>query len=345
MKTLVCAAPEDGSKAYNLKRLIDGHFRVPKGAVLGVTDAPSASNMWALLNYANAPHVAIRSSAAGEDGVAASFAGQHDTVLNVPGKNVAAAREAVGQVRKSASKSAEYRKTHGLRAIVSMPVIVQAMVADPIASGVMFTADPETQRTDHTVIEWVEGLGDKLVSGEVNPAGRATLDKNGYAIDYSGQPFDWDYRGLYQYGQQIVKLFNGVPQDIEWCFNAEGFWFVQARPLTGVSWSIDKTGRAVTEGVAVGTGHWLMKASRSTRFRKGNVLLTRMTSPHMVGLMRKASGIATEIGGRTCHAAIVARELGKPCVVGVGDGLNTLHKQTVTVDGVKGEVRATITAQ
>ena len=92
-------------------------------------------------------------------------------------------------------------------------------------------------------------------------------------------------------------------------------------------------------GQASGPVKIIHKPTEIDKIEKGDILVTEMTTPDYVPAMRKASAIVTDVGGRTCHAAIVSRELGIPCVVGTGTATSTLKiGQTVTVDGVKGMV-------
>lgn len=96
-------------------------------------------------------------------------------------------------------------------------------------------------------------------------------------------------------------------------------------------------GLAVTRGSV--TGRVRIVAGNDNEFERGEILVTSMTTPDMLDLMAKASGFITELGGRTCHAAVVARAMGKPCVVGVRDIMRHVRTgMTVTVHGERGEV-------
>lgn len=95
----------------------------------------------------------------------------------------------------------------------------------------------------------------------------------------------------------------------------------------------------VSSGKANGTVRVIPKGGHTARFNTGDILVTEMTDPSMVMLMSKASAIITNTGGMTCHAAIVSREMGIPCVVATKDATQTLKDgQTVLVDGDTGEV-------
>ncbi len=127
------------------------------------------------------------------------------------------------------------------------------------------------------------------------------------------------------------------PMDIEWAKDGQtgDLFIVQARPETVVSrreegvlrrMILEKTGPVLAEGMAVGDrigsgpANVIRGAEGIAGFKEGDVLVTEMTDPDWVPIMKIASAIVTDSGGRTCHAAIISRELGIPCIVGTGDG-------------------------
>ena len=202
---------------------------------------------------------AVRSSATAEDLPTASFAGQHDSYLNVAG--VAAVLQHVSRCWGSlfTDRAVTYRLKNGIdHRLVQMAVVVQRMVfAD--AAGILFTADPVTSNRTIVSVEATFGLGEALVSGLVNAdvykvrdgevvskavgnkqlAIHATAAGGTHedAIDQARQeqPVLTDAQAvrLAQLGRRIEAHF-GRPQDIEWCFVAEDFQFVQSRPITTV---------------------------------------------------------------------------------------------------------------
>lgn len=168
---------------------------------------------------------------------------------------------------------------------------------------------------------------------------------------------------LAELGVAIEREY-GAPQDTEWAFDPQGnIWMLQSRPITTISRSgaplpADAT-TAVAQtaseagvagatlvrglGAAPGRGSGAVRLLRSLdeagKLAAGDVLVTHMTSPDWVPLMRKAAAIITDSGGMTCHAAIVSRELGIPCVVGTGDATKRLREgELVTVDATQGTV-------
>jgi pyruvate, water dikinase len=152
-----------------------------------------------------------------------------------------------------------------------------------------------------------------------------------------------------------------TPMDIEWVKDGTTgqLWIVQARPETvqarldvGVMTRFQIVGKpearvtGVAIGSAVGQGpvRVIRHAAELARLREGEVLVAEMTDPDWVPALRRAAAVVTDRGGRTCHAAIVSRELGVPCVVGTGDGTHVLKDgEQVTVScarGTLGEVFA-----
>ena len=340
MIALALATPEYGAKAYNLARLI-GHTAVPQGFALHPDDKRSSGNTRRIMNRFRGQLVAVRSSALGEDGKAVSFAGQHDTFLNVMCEPNSL-WEAINKVKDSVNKSQDYQDVSDVK-VTRMGVIVQEMLA-PQLSGVMFTSDPTSAAYGTMLIEYVEGLGDKLVGGEVNPDGRVRVTGDEFDVEIA-HPLPWSAKRLVELGQRLVDRFNEGPLDIEWAMSPMGhFYILQARPITGVNWNVEGRGTSVQKGVVEGTGRWVHGAHDNKKvddiFYKGDILLTGMTDPRMIHQMILSAGMVTEIGGQTCHAAIVARELGKPCIIGAGNIVRAFIGLDTVIDADKGEVYA-----
>ena len=338
-----------GSKAANLGKLMFNGYRVPNGVVVA-PDEELANHigMDAALDwltdagfnvYESENKFAVRSSGLAEDGEDSSFAGQHDTYLNVDAMDVL---EHVIMCRESAEKARPYREARG-EEDKGIAVLVQMMVPAVVA-GVTFTSDPFNMDLGTSVIEYTKGLGDKLVSGEVNPTNSFEVNNgtNTFIPNLSyAERQEYSLNKVHHQCQGIADLFS-KPMDIEWVVDGAGIvWILQARPITtgNKKWNYPEfVGRSVVKGRAEGLGVWGVKDGNNTHFDEGNILLAVMTDPHMVPLMMKSSGIATQIGGRTCHAAIVSRELNKPCVVGIGN-LSTLQSRTqIVLDANEGKV-------
>lgn len=159
---------------------------------------------------------------------------------------------------------------------------------------------------------------------------------------------------LAKYGADIEKHYL-TPQDIEWAVDEnEKIYILQARPETihvvekpavskrkegGVTMEEDiiVKGIGVSPGQASGKVQVILNAKDISQFEKGNILVTEMTTPDWVPAMKIAGAIVTNLGGKTCHAAIVSRELGVPCVVGTGNATKILKNgEIITVEGQRG---------
>jgi pyruvate,water dikinase len=152
----------------------------------------------------------------------------------------------------------------------------------------------------------------------------------------------------------IIEEHYGMPMDIEWAKDGltNELFIVQARPetvhsqsdLAGlVTYVLEEEGKLLVQGEAVGKKigsgevNIIEDASDINKFRPGQVLVTTMTDPDWQPIMKIAGAIVTNKGGRTCHAAIVSRELGIPCVIGTDNGTEVLKGiKDVTVDCTEG---------
>jgi pyruvate, water dikinase len=165
---------------------------------------------------------------------------------------------------------------------------------------------------------------------------------------------DQQVKTLAEWAIEIEKHYK-KPMDIEWALDEDDgqLYIVQARPETVQSrrnanvmeeYKLDEKGTVITTGTSVGSKIAAGRASRIldakniTDFQEGDVLVTEMTDPDWVPIMKKSSAIVTDKGGRTCHAAIISRELGIPCVVGTGDATKKIaHRSRITVDCAEGD--------
>jgi len=153
----------------------------------------------------------------------------------------------------------------------------------------------------------------------------------------------------------IIEEHYGRPMDIEWGKDGfdGGLYILQARPETvqsraqtsvlrryklKASGTVVATGRAIGQKIGAGKVKILSSIDQMDKVQKGDVLVTDMTDPDWEPVMKRASAIVTNRGGRTCHAAIIARELGIPAVVGCGDATRTLANITdATVSCAEGD--------
>ncbi|MGA9163065.1 MAG: phosphoenolpyruvate synthase [Thiobacillus sp.] len=151
-----------------------------------------------------------------------------------------------------------------------------------------------------------------------------------------------------------IEAHYGRPMDIEWAKDGESgeLFIVQARPETvkaranggGERYTLEATGevrisgRAIGQKIGAGAVRIIASPAEMNRVQPGDVLVTDMTDPDWEPVMKRAAAIVTNRGGRTCHAAIVARELGIPAVVGTGEATTVLRDgETVTVSCAEGD--------
>ena len=201
----------------------------------------------------------VRSSATAEDLPAASFAGQHDTYLNVTGTGAVLDRVRACWASLFTDHAVIYRLRNGVdHRTVRMAVVIQRLV-EPDASGVLFTADPATSNRTMTTVEATLGLGEALVSGRVKTDAYRVHDdqiversiaakrlavhasRSGGTHEAPVDPerqtraalTDTQVLALARLGRHIESHF-GVPQDIEWCLADDVFQIVQTRPITAL---------------------------------------------------------------------------------------------------------------
>jgi pyruvate,water dikinase len=352
--------------------------------------------------YGSSVAVAVRSSATAEDLPTASFAGQHESFLNIRGAEdvVDACRHCFASL--FTDRAIVYRVNNRFDHFkVGLSVGVMKMVrSDLAASGVIFTLDTESGFRDVVFVTGSYGLGENVVQGKVETdefyvhkptfrrghravlrrtLGRKQLTmtlKSGHTgsttQDEPTPPeksarfclLDEEVLKLAGYAITIedhysARIGHSVPMDIEWAKDAgDGrLYIIQARPETVASRKLDSplesytlkgsgkplvTGKAVGEKIGSGVVRVVETSEQLATFRPGEVLVARSTSPDWEPVMKTAGAIITDHGSRTCHAAIVARELGVPAVIGTGNAttvLETGQRVTVSCDaGETGEV-------
>ena len=324
--------------------------------------------------------VAVRSSATAEDTAQFSFAGMFESFLNVAGADALVEAVKKCWASTFGARVLYYRISQGMPAEMPVAVIVQRMV-DSEKSGVMFTTDPSTRDSSKMVIEAAWGLGESVVQGAVTPdrhvVDKQSLDvlsstiaekeflltwdepsKSTRRIELAGDPrakapvlTPDELRTLATLARRAEQHY-GKPQDLEFAIEGKDVYLTQSRPITTLEPAARTPaaadgrrplvhGLGASPGVASGKVRVLQSPDDEASMQRGDVLVTRMTSPDWVPIMRRAAAIVTDAGGMTSHAAIVARELGVPCVVGAHEATRVLSTGTlVTVDGGAGTVVA-----
>jgi pyruvate,water dikinase len=247
------ARPEDPASLDAASAAIQAHFQA------GTLPPELAAALVAAYRALGAPPVAVRSSATAEDLPDMSFAGQQDTYLNIVGEQ--AVLDAVVRCWASlwTARALGYRARNGIApGDVALAVVVQEQVPSE-ASGVLFTANPLTGRRDEVVIDATLGLGEALVSGQVEPdhyvvdrrsrrirsktlgakalaihgqAGGGTVTVTGDAAAQQALP-DGVIADLAALSLRVAQFY-GTPQDLEWAWAGGRLFLLQARPITSL---------------------------------------------------------------------------------------------------------------
>lgn len=333
--------------------------------------------------------VAVRSSATAEDLAGASFAGAHETYLNIdtPAEVLDAVKKCISSL--FLERAIVYRAEKGFDDLkVALSVCIMKMVRSDLSSaGIMFTLDTETGFRNVVLINSIYGAGEMIVKGHVvadqfyvfKPAlaaGKtAIISKNLGRKDRkyifakevglkemavsakemaSFSLNDKDVEHLAKWAV-IIEEHYGEPQDIEWAKDGKTgeLFIVQARPETIYAgkdnyasyeeYEVKTNAKPLVTGIAVGHKigegkiHVIPSVKQIGQFKPGEILVTTMTDPDWVPIMRIAAAIVTDEGTKTCHAAIVSRELGTPCIVGTGKATKVLKNGVMaTADCTQG---------
>ncbi|MBI2593596.1 phosphoenolpyruvate synthase [Candidatus Daviesbacteria bacterium] len=394
----------------NLKQLADTGKRI-RGEITGSPFPKDLEEAIAKIHaetekiYGRDADFAVRSSATAEDLPGASFAGEHETYLNIRGIEdvLKASKKAMASLFND--RAISYREDKGFDHFkIALSVGVQKMVRSDLASsGIMFTLDTETGFPNVIIINATRGLGEMIVQGQVTPDEflifkptlgkksernilKKVFSKNIYhpliskklgvktrKMIYSDginpteiirtsnserEKFsisDQEVFELAAWGMEIEKHYTRLhgkwtPMDIEWAKDGRDgkLYIVQARPETIHSekdntkikeYQLKDKGIQITKGASVGNAiasgkaRIIISASQISEFKAGEILVTEVTDPNWEPIMKIASAIVTDKGGRTSHAAIVSRELSIPCVVGTENSTKLIKSgDEITVD-------------
>jgi pyruvate, water dikinase len=335
--------------------------------------------------------VAVRSSATAEDLPQASFAGQHESFLNIKGEE--ALLYAVKKCYASlyTDRAIKYREDNGfLHQKVDLSVGVQKMVrSDKASAGVVFTLEPESGFRNIVHISGVWGLGENIVQGTVTPdefllfkptllKGENALiqkklgskektmiysnDENNAIVNIATPK---EKQQLYVLNNTeittiakwalIIEEYYQKPMDIEWAKDGttNEIFILQARPetvhtqknaLLVKEYTLLSKGEILAQGNAIGSkivtgiAKILHTPNDAHKLKKGEILVTDLTSPDWDPILKTSSAIITNKGGRTSHASIVARELGVPAIVGCDNATEKiLDGEMITVNCSEGK--------
>ncbi len=323
--------------------------------------------------------VAVRSSATAEDLPGASFAGQQDTYLNVTGRTLIQRVQRCWSSLFTPRAIFYRKEKGFEHTDVLISVAVQEMIDSKASGVMFTLEPVQGDRNKVVInASWGlgEAIVSGQITPDEYVVDKGTLRILDRKIFRKQKKIVYDNRGgtkwatipekhqnaqalsdeaivrLAQYGLQIENHY-GSAQDIEWAVDKDDRMFIlQARPETVHQSGTAKRGEerlmeqeilvrglGVSPGQGSGQARILLDAGKISAFRDGEVLVTEMTTPDWVAAMKKASAIVTNLGGKTCHAAIVSRELGIPCIVGTENATKILKNgDVVTVDGQRGLV-------
>ena len=339
-----------------------------------------------------AKEVAVRSSATAEDLPDASFAGQHETYLNIKGNEdiLQAVKKCFASLY--TDRAIKYREDKGFEHhTIALSVGVQLMVrSDKGCSGVGFTIEPESGFENIILLSGVWGLGENIVQGTVNPdefyVFKPSLENNKnpiiqkklgdkkltmvYSKGKTKKPIinintpkdkqqkfvlsDQDIITLGQWAKQIEDHYK-KPMDIEWAKDgiSNQLFITQARPETvhqnrnkniHIEYKLTEKGQLLSKGNAVGSkikvgkACYLKSPKDIGQLDKNSIIVTDTITPDWDPLLKQVAGILTNKGGRTSHAAIVARELGVPAIVGCGDATTAIEDgEIITLSCAQGK--------
>ena len=323
--------------------------------------------------------VAVRSSATAEDLPDASFAGQQETYLNVKDEADLFDKIRKCWSSLFTARAIAYREKQGYsHSEVKLAVVVQRMVNSEF-SGIMFTKNPnngadeiiieagyglgeaivggEVTPDTYVVDKAKRDIKKKIVSTQTwkyirGPKGGVVKENMPEDMVKAQKIPDKRVSEIAEVGRQI-EIHYDKPMDMEWCVENDKVYIVQARPITVTgdsatnesvesatsSADIITSGLGASPGLAMGKVVIYKVGMSLDIVKDGDILVTEMTMPDMVPAMSRAAGIVTDEGGMTCHAAIISRELGTPCVVGTSNATQLLTDgMEITVDGTTGTV-------
>ena len=345
----------------------------------GIPDALRRDVLDAYRRLGGDPFVAVRSSATAEDSATTSFAGMNETFTNVRGEEELLARIVDCWASLFGARVCAYRATQGVTAEPAIAVVVQRMVdadrsgvmftADPVTSDrsrVVIEAafglgevvvggqvEPDTYvvaKDGPALVETRVGTKDfKVVRGPDGHDQRVECDP-----EIAARPVlsEAEVLELARLALRVEDHYH-TPQDTEWAIENGTVYLVQSRPITtlgpesvgahqgaaGEHGPALVTGLAAAPGVVAGRVRVLRAPSEGGLLEAGEILVAPMTTPDWVPVIRRAGALVTDGGGMTCHAAIVSRELGVPCIVGARRATEALRDgMVVTVDAAHGAI-------
>lgn len=321
-----------GGKMYGLSVLNSKGIKVPFSVVVPTGVDVTEEDLAFLEDKFN--NYSVRSSADIEDGETNSFAGMFDSYLNVSYKEIL---QNICKVKNSINNERlrEYIQVNDLDQ-PNMAVVIQSF-KEPTYAGVWIGNSDNSG-----VLEWVEGNGEKLVSGSSTPHSEIWNDADcSDSLKLNNQAIG---RKMLEYQQKV-----GSNADFEWMILDNELIMLQFRPVTKKVIVSEEYGNSSEDGIfgipaapGIISGEARYLNSPKDEIVNNKILLAMMTDPDWLPHLMNSKGAVTAYGGFLCHTAIVCRELGIPCVTGIGeDALEELcnqHEQ-IEVNGNNGNVK------
>jgi pyruvate,water dikinase len=320
--------------------------------------------------------VAVRPSPSSAGMPSANFSGQMKTILSLRGHQQIsdAVRECWASL--FSLRAMLYRKRKRVREMPAMGVIIQKSM-EPEKSGFAWTSQPETGDDSRIVIEGSWGFGESIISGMVTPDEYVISKETGNLEERKIRKKLWlmkrdeltgkivketvfrerveagvfeqkELKRLCELAMKAERQF-GHPQEIEWCEERGRLFILDSGPVPdygispGNGEGLPETGKPLVQGICayggLAKGHARIFTSMSDmeRVRKGDILVTRMATPEMLPLMDRVSGMVTDEGSRSCHASVLAREFGVPCIVCAGNATSVLRdEQDIVFNAAEG---------
>jgi pyruvate,water dikinase len=322
---------------------------------------------------------AVRSSAVGEDGPF-SFAGQFDSLLSIPAGSLTHAYLKVVASRFN-TNAVLYRLSNNVKDAESPMAVLFVPMIDAESSGVILTRNPAVPDDNNIIISSVKGLAPDLVAGKVKSdmiyVDRQRLDITKQVCSHkesmmaaSGdnglirQAVPPELRDSLSVSEGTaielaemalrIEGHYGQPQDIEWVMDKKGkCWILQSRQLRiGVSSQVESEdptesmilaegGATIFPGRVQGRPQHLESTDKLNEIKKGVILLSRHAQPEIVSVFPRISGLITETGEPTSHAANVAREFGLPSLFNVENAVDNLKdRESIGLDSARRRIYA-----
>jgi pyruvate,water dikinase len=307
--------------------------------------------------------VTVRPSPSSGGIASANFSGQMKSVISRRGNSQITDSIKEVWASLFSPRAMLYRKRKRIRDMPAMGVIVQKSL-EPEKSGFAYTCVPETGDDSSVVIEGSWGFSESILSGSVSPDEYVISKESGDIRDKTIRKKTWmsrrdemtgrivrqpvfrerveadlldakEIRKIFELSARVEKHFGSHPQEIEWCEERGRIFLVDSCPVPDYGMRQEPgdsreglkhlaKGTVCFRGEARGKARLFTSLGDLDRIERGDILVTRMTIPEMLPVIPEVSGIVTDEGSRSCHAAVLCREFGVPCIVLAGNATSVV---------------------